>query len=298
MNHAAWLEARRGGIGGSDVAAIMGVSKWRTPLDVYLEKIGESAGQPENEAMRWGKRLEPVVIAAFEEEAHVQVERVNGILKCEARPWMLATIDGYTDDPRAIVEAKTARTADGWGDAGTADIPLPYYLQVQHYLCVTGDTLAYVPVLIGGQDFRVYEIDADQTLHQQLIEIEEAFWCRVQRRDPPEPRTAAEAMRLWRTPEPGKVVAADDDTRGLVALLAAIRAEAAVLEASESEVKAKLMRAMGDAEAIMDGDRPIVTWKAAKPTERLDTARIKAERPDIWQDFAVTGEAGRMFLLK
>jgi putative phage-type endonuclease len=182
---------RRRGIGGSDAPAILGVSKWRTPLDIYLEKRGEGEPQPESPAMRWGTALEPVVRQAYADLTGETV-RVPGLLVHPERLWMLAHVDGLTESGR-LVEIKTARMADGWGEPGTDEIPDAYLIQVQHYLSVTAISVADVAVLIGGSDFRVYEVPADADLQGVIVAAEVDFWDRVQTGRPPDPVSLADA---------------------------------------------------------------------------------------------------------
>lgn len=210
MNRQEWLEARRKGIGSSDAAAVCGLSPWRTPLHVYLDKLGLLPDET-SEAMEWGLRLEPVISAAY-------AERVNheGYLTLAEppmaahpnRPWMLASVDRMAGD--RIVELKTARTAEGWGEEGTDEIPEPYLIQVQHQMAVTQLDAADVAVLIGGSDFRVYTARRNEALIERLMEIEERFWRRVEERRPPEPDWSdpdtPKLLDLLHRPEPGKVV--------------------------------------------------------------------------------------------
>jgi putative phage-type endonuclease len=74
MTRDEWLAARRTGIGGSDIAAILGLSPWRTPLDVYRDKV-DGAEQPETEAMRWGRLLEDVIAREYAVRAGVRIQR-------------------------------------------------------------------------------------------------------------------------------------------------------------------------------------------------------------------------------
>lgn len=303
MNREQWLEERKTGIGGSDVAAILGLSKWRTPLQVFQEKRGELPSQPDNEAMRWGRYLEPVVRQAYADETGREVRVPTGMLRHPERDFMVANIDGFAGaegqaDLR-LFEAKTARTAEGWGEPGTDQVPQVYLLQVQHYMAVTGIDVADVAVLIGGSDFRIYEVPEDRELQEMLIEAEAEFWSRVQRGEPPEPVSYADMQaRYGRASRPASVVASADVERA-VARLRTIKAEREALDAAEEEARAVVMGALGEADTLIDpAGKTLATWKCAAPAKRLDSAALKAALPDVYERFVKAGEPSRRFLVK
>ena len=169
-----WLRYRNMGIGGSDVAALLGISKWKTELELWLEKTGQGdALVQENEAMQWGTIMEPVIRTHFSEITGKPVVEVKAILQHPAHLYMLANIDGLTVDDEgnpAILEIKTASEykRSEWENG----VPVYYQTQVQHYLCVAGIQKAYVAVLIGGNSFYIHEVDADTEVQQMLIALE------------------------------------------------------------------------------------------------------------------------------
>ncbi len=176
---AQWLAARREGIGGSDVAAIMGLSPWSSPYKVWADKaLGvheDISGRP---AVEWGNILEPVVGRHFaERHPDWKVRRVNGIATSVARPWAQASLDYEVKVPGrgyGVLEIKTAglRGADRWEDG----VPVFYQCQVAHYLSVTGRSYAYVAVLIGGQDYREYLMERDEDDIRAVDEAVDSFW--------------------------------------------------------------------------------------------------------------------------
>lgn len=298
-DRAQWLADRQKGIGGSDVAPLLGLSPWRTPLDVYLDKRGELPEQDDNDAMFWGRALEPVIRQTYADRTGREVRVPAGILTHPQHGFMLATVDGLTRDGR-VFEAKTARTDRGWGEPGTDEVPDAYALQVQHYLAVTGYAIADIAVLIGGSDFRLYHVEADASLQADLIAAEAAFWQRVLEGRPPEPVTYAEAVqRYGRSAHAGHVVA---DAEAIAAWqeLVAVRATLKAAGEREDALKAVLMRALGDAgDTLTDQEgKPLVTWKLAKAADRFDTAAFKSAHPDLAAAFTVAGEPSRRFLVK
>jgi putative phage-type endonuclease len=297
-----WLRARGTGIGGSDVAAILGLSKWKTPLQVYQEKRGELAPQEDNAAMRWGRYLEPVVRQAYADETGHEVRVLDQMVRHPAYEFMIANLDGFVDPgngPRRIFEAKTARTADGWGEPGSDQVPQPYLLQVQHYMAVTGFVVADVAVLIGGSDFRRYEVPEDRELQQMLVDAEAEFWQRVQRGEPPEPVTVADAIARWGRSSITDRVMADDDVLLAIQTLRTARESIAAAEAIEESAKAIVLRALGERDTLVGPDgKTLCTWRAAAAPQRFDTAAFKAAHPALAAEFTKAGEPSRRFLLK
>lgn len=293
-----WLQDRRAGIGGSDVAPILGLSKWRTPLDVYRDKRGESRPDEDNEPMLWGRALEPVIRQQYSDRTGRTVVVPNNMIFHPKHEFMLANLDGVTDDNR-LLEIKTARSGQDWGEPGTDEIPEAYALQVQHYLAVTGYAVADVAVLIGGSDFRLYEVPADTELQDMIIDAEAAFWQRVINGHEPDPITFAEAQQKFgRSNATGTVMAGDLATQA-VRDLARIKAQIKELELAEESAKAIVMRAFGDSgDTLVSDNRTLATWKLAKAPERFDATRFKAAHPDLAAQFTAPGNPYRRLLIK
>jgi putative phage-type endonuclease len=293
-----WHEQRRAGIGGSDVAALLGISKWKTPFQLYQEKRGELPPQEDNEAMYWGRMLEPVVRQAYEEKTGKRVTVPDSIIKHPDHPFMLANLDGLTDD-RRVLEIKTARSGSDWGEPGTDEIPTYYLTQLQHYLCVTGLQLADVAVLIGSADFRIYHVQADLELHDTLISIESDFWEHTQKGIAPDPTSYMDCVaQFGRSGATGSIEA----TSELISSwheLKQIKAKMKELEEAEELHKAEITKFLADHyDTITLDGKPIATWKLAKASSRFDAKAFEAAHPDLYQQFKTTGEASRRLLIK
>lgn len=295
-----WLAARMTGIGGSDAAAILGLSRWKTPLQVWQEKRGEIAPQEDNQAMRWGRYLEPVVRQAYADETGREVRMPPAMLRHPQHDWMIANLDGYVDDASGrIFEAKTARTADGWGEPGSDQIPQAYLLQVQHYMAVTAVPVADVAVLIGGSDFRVYEVPADEELQGMLIDAESEFWASVKAGTPPEPVTVADAIARWGRASTAGLVPADDEAMRAISTLRDLKQQREHLELAEDQWKAVILRTLGERDTLVDpAGKVLATWKASAAPQRFDTAAFRAAHPALAAQFTKPGEPSRRLLIK
>jgi len=205
--------------------------------------------------------------------------------------------DGITEDGR-VFEAKTARSADGWGEPGSAEIPVEYFAQVQHGLFVTGLEIADVAVLVGGSDFRVYNVPRDVDFQCLLVDAEANFWGRVEAGNPPPATTAADVRLLFGTWSKKASVEASPAVLEAVEKLAAVRDLAAELKEQEEALKVEIQLAMGPNEELRSGSRVLATWRLAKGAARLDGAALKVEFPFVHAQFLRTGEPSRRFLLK
>jgi putative phage-type endonuclease len=292
-----WLEQRRHGIGGSDAAAALGLSPWKTPLSLYLEKTGDARPFRDNESMLWGRVLEPAIRAEYTRRTGIACAS-GAQLTHPKYPWMRATLDGLSNErqPR-VVEIKTARTDRGWGEPGTDDVPQTYLLQCVHYMVVTGAQLADIALLVGGQDFRIYTVQRNAALADLVVEGEHEFWQHVQRREPPEAKTLAEINMRYRQSQ-SRQVELSPDAAHACAQLAAIRAEILERETEAEQCEALIKSELLEADAgIVDGV-VACTWRTAKPSQVFDKDNFKSEFPDLWKQYQTERAGSRRFLLK
>lgn len=291
----AWLAERRTGIGGSDAAAAVGLSKWTTRLELFLDKRGELE-KAESEPMLWGNLLEPVIRQRYCDVTGRTVVIPPGIIRHPKVQFALMTPDGIADESR-VLQVKTARTAEGWGEPGSAEIPQDYLLQVNHEMFVTGLEVADVAVLVGGSDFRIYVVEADTELQTMLIEQERQFWAMVQTNEPPAPMNRDDVKKRWRFSS-GAAVAADTAVIKAAEMLAAAKRMQKMAEERADELTAYIQERMRDAAELADGVDIIATWKNVNASPRFDSDRFKAENPKLWAQYLREPTASRRFLLK
>ncbi|MEI7673699.1 MAG: YqaJ viral recombinase family protein [Deltaproteobacteria bacterium] len=299
MDGPQWLEERRRGIGGSDVSAILGMNPWRTAFQVYQEKRKEVSDWQGNKVTDWGKRMEPAIRQWYSDATGRNVRVPEKILYHAQYPFMLASLDGFTDDGR-VVEIKTARSSKGWGEPGTAEIPDYYALQCQHYMIVTGFRVADVPVSIGGGSPELYEVPADLELQEFICEAAAAFWKRVVEGNPPAPVSYADAISMFGRSGAEGVVLALPETTGAVTDLRAVREQITALEAKEEEIKAKLIIALGESGSVLSDEsgQDLVTYRLANGRKSFDAKALERDMPDVYAKYLKQSESVRRFLLK
>lgn len=295
----AWLDARRNGIGGSDAAAVVGLSPWVTPIEVYLDKTGELPDRDETDDMRRGTLLEPVVRQLYADATGMSVSQPDHIITNARLPFALANLDGVSDCGRRLLECKTARNRLGWGEPGSADIPLVYLCQVQHCMAVAELDVADVAVLFGdGFAFEIFEVPADAEFQTLLMEQEGLFWELVKSRTPPEP-TSPEGVRLrWPKSVHTICVEASEADREVAVLLAQVKDHIASCETYQEHAEAWLKSRIGDCDALTYGDDVIATWRNTKGRAKFDSKRFADDHPEMYEQYTIPGVGGRQFLLK
>jgi putative phage-type endonuclease len=263
LGNAGTPEERRTGIGGSDAPAAIGLSPWRSPLDLWEEKTGLAPPQEQTEPMLWGSLLEDVIRREYARRTGFDVQPVKELIRHPKHTWMFAHIDGeVAEDYRKIVEVKTTRDARGWGDPETDEIPNHYLVQVHHYLACTDAEVCDVAVLVGGQDFRIYQVRRDPQIEAWLIEQEAEFWDAVTANVPPEPKTLRDAVRRWgHFDAKGYIVAGEAEIAAVRTLKEIHRRQKELTTAEEGYKKAitEVLRESGGHLVSPDGEL-LATW--------------------------------------
>jgi len=169
-----WHAARANGIGGSEIAAVLGLSPHESRFSLWHRKKGLIGPVEESPQMRWGKKHEPTICDEFA-ELHPEAGVVPSPTFCHPeRPWQIANPDRILSPelaatrPAALLEAKTAYDDEGWGEEGTDQIPVWYRAQCLWYLDVLGLSMCHVAVLIGLSDYREYVVEYDAAEAQLL----------------------------------------------------------------------------------------------------------------------------------
>ncbi|MBS1208791.1 MAG: endonuclease [Proteobacteria bacterium] len=301
MSREKWLEVRNGGIGSSDAAAAVGLSPYKSPLELWLEKTNRK--QPENisekEAVFWGTTLEPILAAVYQQRTGNKVRRVNAVLQHPTQSFMLANLDravGYD----GILEIKTAsyHSAPLWEET----VPEAYQCQVLHQLAVTGKAWADVAVLIGGQDFRIYRIERDEEKIFDLVDQEIGFWQSVTDDVPPDADGSDSCGRAldWMYPQDsGETIDCTDSDQlnRLFCELLDMKRRREQLEFLEATHKQTIQSAMGNATtALFVGGK--VSWKKPKDSQGIDLKRLLTDQPALAAQYAITTPGTRRFLMQ
>lgn len=284
-------EARLTGLGGSDAGAIAGVNPYAGPFDVWARfHVPDDGPEVETEAAEWGHALEPLIAEKFAQRMGLRLIQPRETFRHPTHDWMIGHVDRLSEDGRVLVEVKTAglRGADRWGDEGTDEVPEEYRLQVAHYCVVRPDVeVAFIPVLIGGQDFRIYEIPRDRELEEMLVDLEHDFWTRHVLTGEPPPLDSSPRAREWAShlyPRAlGPEREADEECIAAAVAYDKARAALAVATARRDAARSRLVELIGDTTGFRWG-RNKATWtnnKDAAVTDWEAVARALRPSPEL-----------------
>lgn len=300
---------RRQYIGSSDIAAIMGLSPWRTPLQVWESKLSDAPTvppTPEKAAVfARGHRWEPVVREMLMDALRERFGEDGTILEKNRRyidtvyPFMAAEIDVEVaiagKDYNVELKTVHAFKANEWGEEGSDEIPVHYAAQAMYGLMVTGRNHCIVAALFGADNLVTYQIDRDEETIAGMRQKAIDFWNNnVLANNPPDPSNMQDMLRLFSKTN-GRPVEADQDTAQKIAQLGRIRAaiKAHELEAEELQFQicdyvTRAWSAQGlDAEqqandnaVLTINGQQIASWKKQRGTY-LDQKQLKADFPEI-----------------
>lgn len=298
MNEAQWLANRRGGIGGSDVSAILGINKYRTPFEVWLDKTGQVPidTTETSEAIHFGNVFEEVVAQEFSRRADKKVFRQNKTYIHPEYPMLRANIDRDIAHEPGFLECKTANAylAGEWKDD---EVPAPYLLQVQHYMNVLDRPYCYIAVLIGGQQFKYKRIERDQELIDVVQDKLVSWWNKFVIGDEQPPIDGSDAATnflkdyLVDKSEGDVIQLPDDDFKRLK--------QRQELKATEKDIKKeiasidnhlKLELETADS-GHLDGFK--IDFKTYRK-ESIDKSKLKDKYPNAYKDVIRNGKYRRL----
>ncbi|MCL6445994.1 MAG: YqaJ viral recombinase family protein [Alicyclobacillus sp.] len=289
-----WLRWRQLGIGGSDAAAVAGMSPWKSPTRLYLEKLGASEPEEAGEAAHWGTLQEPLVAQEFKERTGYLVRRRNAMLRHSEHDFMLADIDRLVRIPGRGWGVLEIKCTGAWhsGDWDDNKVPDHYMLQMQHYLAVTGLQYGFFAVLIGGQRFHMVEVERDDKLIDYLIQIESDFWNCVKNQTPPPLDGSPDSVNVLNYLYPAEkmdaetVVNLPDDLSIWVQQYQEACGDIKEAEERKQRAANEIKAFLGNREVGRLGEYK-VTWRPIH-TERFDTKAFKEAFPDLYKQFTKT----------
>lgn len=280
------------GIGGSDVAVILGLSKWKTPYQLWLEKTRRERDNSDSLPLRFGTYAERFVADEYTRITGRTVQRFTPLLTHPDAP-LIGHVDRLVipqGQKRAahkreirtdrLLECKTASayavSSGDWGEPGTDAVPDYYLTQVAAYMALTGCQHADLAALFGNQRFSIYTIERDLELEGMILEEVSRWWRdHVIADNPPDPSTEAEARQRWVSHQPGKALALESDAAQWLADYRAAKAREKAAADEAQALRDKLMPIFADAELITDSDgNKLATFKANKPSMKANWQQL------------------------
>lgn len=285
-------------IGGSDIASIMGLSRWKTPLKLWCEKTQKlPAPDLSNvEAVEMGTELEQFVADMFTKRTGKAVRRSPKVYQHKDYPYMVAHVDRLVTGTDELLECKTCSIfkKEEWENE---EIPQEYILQVMWYLGITGRKIGHIAVLIGGQCFKYKQIEFDQELFDQMVECAKEFWQHVQDETPvpvvaedddtlKELYSSHSEVMIELMPTDADTLQTVEAFETAIAHLQELKMHKANLDDEIKEEETKIKDIIKDNLGIKT-PKYVVTWKSQSKTS-LDTKTLKAEKPEIYAEYSQT----------
>jgi len=269
-------EDRDTGIGASEIAKVVGVSRFGGPWNLYATKLHLIGPEPPNEAMSWGVRLQKLVAEVFTETTGLKHVWKDQLVRHPERSWQFASPDALVcTSPMQILEVKTAYSEAGFGRSLSAEVPLEYLLQIQWQMNTLRMLSGYLAALIfpaRHDKFRYYRLAYDPELGDFLVEQAERFWYDHVLLKVPPPLDASPEAKAWlerRYPQEKEALRdADDEELVLLRDYAEIRRRQEAVVEHRDKLEALLKERIGDAQGLRFPEGRF-TWK--KSRDRSET---------------------------
>lgn len=286
------------GVGASESAAILGLSDWRTALDVYAMKVvgGEHAGYADTEPLRWGKLLERLVLEEYARRTGRSLHEHPPVVWCKDVP-MFANLDAVTMEGGRVVEAKTSSSGEGWGEPGTDQVPKAYLIQAMHQMVCSGREICDIAVLIKGNDFRIYTVEFNEELSAIIKARVTEFWQQVKDRRPPKPQKVGDADKAYRFPVGGSRCAVTPELLGAIDRVRQYGTTLKDCEKNYAEAQEELKRLMQNNEVVESEGRVLATWKE-QVRASFDVKALGREYPLLISQFTKPGRPFRVLRVK
>jgi len=301
-NKQEWLRERKTYIGGSDVASLCGLSKYKSAMAIYLEKTSAEVEENEiNKAMEWGTLLEDTIANAYSIRTGFSIEVEANVIRHPEHSFIAANIDRWADGKKHILECKTAgfMMSKDWGEEYTDQIPESYLCQVAYYAAICDVEKVDIAVLIGGQDFRIYTYNRNREFESKLIKVAVNFWHNhVLKGIPPEAISTDDVLALYSKAKSIEVKA-DNGVASVIETLKYLKDKEKNLNDTIKKLQFEVQDYMKDADILVDNSgHCLATWKNTSPRITLDTKKLQEEHKDIYQQYVKEKEGSRMFLIK
>ena len=263
----AWLELRRQGLGASDMAAVMGVSPYKTPYQLWAEKTGATPPQKVGAAANRGVILEDAVGQYYEQERGVKLRKSNGVVRLKLQPRLMASLDRtIVGEPKGIVEIKTS-ASPRWS---MWPVPPEVTIQVQTQMGIVGAEWCDVVALLGGLVFKIERVQFDPMLWAEIQRSAVEFLAAVDSKTPPQLEALdAQAFAIATPQGSQEFVEATSDLERVYAQLRETNTELHFIEQKKGSLEIIIKEAIGE-KAGLAGNGWTVYWKQARPSEVTD----------------------------
>jgi putative phage-type endonuclease len=294
MTHQEWLKERQGGIGGSDISAILGLNPYKSKLDVYYDKVAETVEDIQNEDMLRGTLLEDFVAQMFGKLAGEEIRKPKRkIFYHRKHDYIRASVDRFYGKDSNILECKTSAKKI------THDTIYPAWVcQVQWYMMVLGkSTSTVVWCCPPGFSIEWMEIPASKDFQKYMLEEAQKFWNdHVLARVAPEAVTAQDVARLYPVSKEESIVA-DEDMMNLLANYSELRKREKEVKEAKDVVSDAIRMYMKDCAVLKYNDQTVATFRTTKDSVSFDSKALQSDNPELYAKYASTKPGSRRLVV-
>lgn len=292
-DEAGWHEARSTGIGGSDIAAIMGESDWKSPYDIWIKKTGqfiESGEVPQSEAARWGNVLEDAIAYEWARREGKKIIKIPVSLQSDEVPYMHANIDGFvlSDDGQTVEGILEIKTTSAYNNDAWEIGPLPYYYicQATWYTMITGLPAFDIVCLVGGQKLYSYHIPKDPELCVRMTKAAKEFW-EVNVKQLVEPKATAadiarmQAEELETAPDEEPLIDNTEETNNVVVAYIELRDKISALEKIKKNLSADIWQRLQKKPSMLTQSNVVSVSRAVRRKCNLEA--LQKNYPEAYE---------------
>lgn len=301
-----WLKLRKEGLGGSEMAAIMGFNPYCSPLDIYEDKVSDEVKNIDNKHTRFGLRMEDVIADWWSDIEGRKVRRENKMAMHDDLP-LFVNIDRlilkkedaeYSGNGPLEIKTTTKWTYERWFEEDSDVIPI-FYPQLQHAMGIYGYDYGCAGIMIAElKEVKPLYFERNDEFIEQMWEQAVQFWFdHVVPKKPPEPRTNDEVRRVYKEAS-GEIVQANEEILKAHEQLKRVKDDLKELKQKKETLEVQVKNFMGNASFVEYMGDTLFTWKQSKGRKKFDKARLKEEKPDIYDQYEYRGEPGRRFYVK
>jgi putative phage-type endonuclease len=290
-------QLRKNGLGGSDIAAILGLSPYKTPIAVYLEKIGETQESKPNKYMTVGNYLEPAIIKMYEDDRACKVISIDTLIDKD-HPFLIGNVDGKQENKNIIVEVKTARKNKNWGEPGTNEIPAEYLCQVAHYAYLANCEKVDIAVLfVDSRDYVVYTYERNEQLEKIIRERAINFWNNhVIARVVPDVTNADDLIFKELLPD---AVTATSEIELFVQKYRDLNEELKQKEIEKKSLREQILMYMNNHQRLVDAHNNLLsTYVERNGSKYFNIDKFSEDHPDLFDKYIVKRPSTRVFTVK
>jgi putative phage-type endonuclease len=262
------IALRRKGLGATDAAVVLGLSPYKTPYELYLEKMGRKEDEailPES-CLRLRHAHEETIAREYAFQKEVKLKRVNKTIIHKQLPFMLCNLDRVVIGQKKIIECKSStgwKRAE-WGETGSDIAPIQYLIQVQHQYACTNYETADIAALIDSDDFRILPQVRNEKIIKKIEEACEHFWVEHVLKDVPPPPTNRGDLKLMYPTNNGNLIEATPDILSYIDEVNRLKKEIDTLCDDKKRIEKEIIQFIADNDGVTESGKVIVTYRANK----------------------------------